>query len=118
MSEMSFAPRTQEFDTLHAMAGIRPLQDMGFIELGMEARPATTGIELACGIEQRVAATHAMIPAPLPVILECTAERPFGTCLAGYAILFPRQLPAPFFVGFADLHISCRVFQKAAWPEL
>src|SRR5689334_17541601 len=77
------------------------LGDILRVDRRIERRPATAGVELRVGLEQRRAAAHAAVRSGGFVVPIFAAERALGALLAGHAILFGRELRFPFGVGFA-----------------
>lgn len=101
MPQVRAAIAAKQLDPAHAKTVIRALNNVGFIEFGVETGPATTGIEFTVRAKQRVATTYTMIMPPLPALIVFTSERRFGACLPGYAELLRCQLFLPLLLGLA-----------------
>ena len=67
----------------------------------IEAGPATTGVELALVIEQRMPAAHAFVDAGLEEVRVLAGEGPFRAGLPGHPVLLIGQLGTPFGVALA-----------------
>src|SRR5207237_607022 len=80
-----------------------------------EAWPARSGLELGVGIEQRLAASGALVH-PLVVIVDIGAgERALSALLAHHLVLLRRQLLPPLGVGLFDgsLSVHCELLSVA-----
>ena len=102
MAQVRLAVPAQQFDAAHAVAEIGALNNMRFLEFGMETRPAATGVELAVRIEQGVATARAVIDTLVPALIVLTAEGGLGAGLAHHAVLFGRQFRFPIRIGLVN----------------
>lgn len=101
MPEVCFAVSAQQLDSVHSQTGVRALKDVCFFKLRMETGPTTAGVEFAVRVKKGMAAANAMILPTLPAGFIFATEWRLRSGLPGHAVLFRRQLLAPFLVGLA-----------------
>ena len=87
MAKMRPAVAAAQLDPAHTVAEIGALLDTGDVELGAKTGPATAGVELALGIEERLSAADAVVDTPVPALIVLAAEGPLGGGLARHPIL-------------------------------
>ena len=102
MPEVRVTVAAQQFDPAHAEACVRSLYNTGLLEFSVKAGPAAASVELAAGIEQELAAAHAMIMPTFPALLVFARERRLGSRLPGDAVLLRRKLLFPFLLGLVN----------------
>src|SRR5215218_2069701 len=100
---MATAFRAQHFGPDHAVADVALLVDVALRRRLGKARPATAGIELGVGFEQRLAATGAGVGAGRLLVFVFAGERPLGRLLAQHGVLHRRQFLAPVGLALDDL---------------
>ena len=90
------------------MADIRTLGHFRCIKFAVKTGPATTGVVLALGTEQRMFTTDTLIVTVFGMITVLSAEWCFGAGFAGYTLLFGIQFRLPLIFALGNFfHRIC-----------
>src|SRR5687767_4544933 len=103
MPQVRIAFGADHFGANHAVADIPHFNHRTAFKWRVEARPAATGIELGCGIEQRLVTAHTMVDAIGFGAVVLAGKRPFGAFEATNVVLLGVKHRSPLFEGFVQL---------------
>src|SRR5580704_2061667 len=99
-------------------APVPMLLDGALVQRGVEARPASAGVELRVGAEQLCAASGARVHALVVHVHVLPGERTLGARLAKHGVLLGRQALTPLVVGEGDFLVhGPHVFPRFAGPD-
>src|SRR5437879_2814227 len=116
---MRITLRAAHFGPLHPVTRIGVLDHLAMIGRLVEAGPAGPGIVLRLGIEQRLAADHAVVRPWIFRLPVFPRERRLGTRLLRYVILLGRELLLQLRLAFHDLlchgHSISTIYVNTDW---
>src|SRR5690606_20056378 len=95
VAEVGVAAGTEHFGAVHAVTVVLGGGDGIVVHRRVVAGPATAGIELGVGIEQRCIAAYAVVLTRFTLEVILAGKWPFGTLESAYLILGVVQLVAP-----------------------
>src|SRR5437763_4218607 len=104
MPEVAAAAAAMHLGAGHEKAAVGVGLDR-ILERGKEARPSRAAVEFRAGVEQRLAASGAVINSGAVLLVERARPGALGAMLAQHPVLLGRQLAAPLLVALLDLEV-------------
>lgn len=117
MAQMGIALAAEYLCPEHGEAVIGLGVDVCLVRRGVEARPAGPGVELGVRGEEFASAAYAKVLAFFVVVPILSGKRPLGTLLSRHPVLFPRELPFPFFISLCGLLRHGPLFPPTPGPR-